>query len=114
MEEIINITQKYQPSYIEESFRSLGAMHVFSAQFVKDVADLYDALTRIKNVERNSSGFSFDDAPIAPFRQLVSVFLGFRQVPRCAVSWEHPISCLRRMHFSPEANCSNEATNHLP
>ena len=64
MEEIINITQKYQPSYIEESFRSLRAMHVFSAQFVKDVADLYDALTRIRNVERNSSGFSLDDAPI--------------------------------------------------
>ncbi|SDF50007.1 hypothetical protein SAMN05216337_105836 [Bradyrhizobium brasilense] len=64
MEEIINITQKYQPSYIEESFRSLRAMHVFSAQFVKDVAALYDALTRIRNIDRNSSGFSFDDAPI--------------------------------------------------
>src|SRR5258708_34227066 len=64
MEELIDITQKYQPSYIEESFRSLPAMHVFSTQFVKDVADLYDALTRLRNVERNKSGFSLEDAPI--------------------------------------------------
>lgn len=64
MDEIINITNKYQPSYIEESLRSLGALHNLSVQFFKDVADLYDALTRLRNIDRNSSGFSLDDAPI--------------------------------------------------
>ncbi|MCP1845796.1 hypothetical protein ACVIHI_008740 [Bradyrhizobium sp. USDA 4524] len=62
--EIINITDKYHPSYIWESFRSLKAMHAFSIQFVKNVADLYDGLTRRRNIDRNSSGFSLDDAPI--------------------------------------------------
>jgi hypothetical protein len=32
--------------------------------FVKDVAEIYDCITRIRNIERNPTGFSLDDAPI--------------------------------------------------
>ncbi len=64
MIELTQITEKYQPAYIEQHFSSLEGLHTFSLQFFKDVAELYDALTRIRNVERNPKGFSVDDAPI--------------------------------------------------
>lgn len=64
MEEFVNITAKYQPAYIERCFRSLAGLYEFSVSFYKDVGDLYDTLTRLKNVDRNTTGFSIDDAPI--------------------------------------------------
>lgn len=64
MQEITDITDKYHPKYIEESFSSLEGLQVFSVQFFKDVAELYDTLTRIKHIERNPNGFSINDAPI--------------------------------------------------
>jgi len=64
MDELIKITAKYQPTYIEEHFRSLQGLHTFSIQFFKDVSEIYDVLARVKNVERNPSGYSIDDAPI--------------------------------------------------
>lgn len=64
MNELIQITEKYQPPYIEEHFRSLEGLHTFSVQFFKDVAEIYDALTRIRNVERDPTGYSINDAPI--------------------------------------------------
>ena len=36
----------------------------FTAVFVKDVSEIYDCITRIRNVDRNPTGFSLDDAPI--------------------------------------------------
>ena len=57
--------RKYQPDYIEQGLSSLENLKAFSFIFFKDVAELYDCLTRLKSVERNPSGFSdFDDAPI--------------------------------------------------
>lgn len=64
MEEFIGITRKYQPAYVERCFGSLAGLHEFSITFYKDVGDLYDALTRLRNVDRNRTGFSLDDAPI--------------------------------------------------
>lgn len=64
MEEFSEITEKYQPSYIEHHFCSLEGLHEFSTIFFKDVADIYDALTRMRNIERNVSGYSINDAPI--------------------------------------------------
>ena len=64
MEEFTGITAKYQPDYIGRHFGSLEGIHAFSLQFFKDVANIYDAMTRIRNTERNPSGFSIDDAPI--------------------------------------------------
>lgn len=64
MEEFAKITEKYQPAFIEEAFSSLESLKSFTFVFSKDVAELYDCLTRLKNVSRNPSGFSLDDAPI--------------------------------------------------
>lgn len=64
MEEFTNLIAKYQPDYIGRHFGSLEGLHAFSLQFVKDVANMYDAMTRIRNTQRNPSGYSIDDAPI--------------------------------------------------
>jgi len=64
MEELQSITDKYQPEYVGESFSSLEGVNRFALTFYKDVAEIYDCLTRLKNTERNPSGFSIDDAPV--------------------------------------------------
>lgn len=64
MIEFTQITEKYQPPYIEKHFSSLEGLHMFSVQFFKDVAGIYDVLTRMRNIERNPTGYSIDDAPI--------------------------------------------------
>lgn len=64
MEELQSITEKYQPEYIGESFSSLEGVNRFALTFYKDVAEIYDCLTRLKHTERNPSGFSIDDAPV--------------------------------------------------
>ena len=64
MEEFNEITKKYQPAYIGEGLSSLPKLKAFAFVFYKDVSELYDCLTRLKNAERNPSGFSLEDAPI--------------------------------------------------
>lgn len=64
MEELRKITEKYQPDYIGEGLASLDSLNQFALTFYKDVAEIYDCLTRLKNVDRNPSGFSYEDAPI--------------------------------------------------
>ncbi|MBO9100739.1 MULTISPECIES: DUF5677 domain-containing protein [unclassified Rhizobium] len=75
MEEFERITNKYKPDYIEKHFESLEEIHVFSLQFFKDVADIYDGITRLRNLDRNPSGFSIDDAPILGLLVRVSKLL---------------------------------------
>lgn len=75
MEEFTEITAKYQPDYIKRHFSSLEGLHEFSLQFFKDVANIYDAMTRVRNLERNPSGFSIDDAPILGLLVRVSKLL---------------------------------------
>ncbi|MCW2106454.1 UNVERIFIED_ORG: hypothetical protein M2402_003636 [Rahnella aquatilis] len=75
MLEFNRITEKYQPHYIENHFSSLDGLHIFSIQFFKDVADIYDALTRMRNVERNPIGFQINDAPILGLLVRVSKLL---------------------------------------
>lgn len=64
MDEIRSITKKYDEAYIQGGLENLESLKTFSLAFYKDVAATYDCITRIKNVERNPSGFSIDDAPI--------------------------------------------------
>ena len=68
MEEFVEITAKYQATYIERCFSSMAGLHEFSVAFYKDIGNLYDALTRLKNLGRNPIGFSIDDGPIRPSR----------------------------------------------
>jgi hypothetical protein len=62
MEELKQITDRYNPDDVREGLES--SLKRFSLVFLKDVAEIYDCLTRLKNVERNPSGFSLEDAPI--------------------------------------------------
>ncbi|MEQ9917778.1 DUF5677 domain-containing protein [Pectobacterium aroidearum] len=64
MIELTEITNRYSPQYISSHLNTLKGLHAFSIQFFKDVVDIYDTFTRIRNVERNPIGFSFNDAPI--------------------------------------------------
>jgi hypothetical protein len=64
MEELRQITDKYQPDYIAQGLSSLEALKCFAGVFYADVAEIYDCLTRVRSVERNPTGFTIDDAPI--------------------------------------------------
>jgi hypothetical protein len=64
MEEIQNVLKKYDESYVHEMLNTVAGINEFALVFYKDVAEIYDCITRIKNTERNPTGFSADDAPI--------------------------------------------------
>ena len=64
MEELENILSKYDESYIKGKLNDLDQLNIFALEFYKDVSEVYDCITRIKNIERNPSGYSLDDAPI--------------------------------------------------
>ena len=64
MNEIQKIINRYDETYVSESLRSLEDINKFTGMFVKDVAEIYDCITRIRNIDRDPSGFSLNDAPI--------------------------------------------------
>jgi len=64
MDEIRKITEKYDAGYVRDQLDSVEGLNEFALTFYKDVAEIYDCITRIKNIERNPTGFSLDDAPI--------------------------------------------------
>lgn len=64
MDEIAEVMSRYSEAYISESLTNLEAINSFTGTFVKDVAEIYDCITRVRNVERNPTGFSLDDAPV--------------------------------------------------
>ncbi len=39
-------------------------LNKFTGTFVKDVAEIYDCITRMRNFERNPTGVGLEDAPI--------------------------------------------------
>jgi hypothetical protein len=50
---------------MREGLNSLEGVNKFALTFYKDVAEIYDCLTRVKTaVELNPTGFALDDAPI--------------------------------------------------
>ncbi len=64
MNEIQEIMSRYDETYVSESLKSLEDINRFTGTFVKDVAEIYDCITRIRNIDRNPTGFSLNDAPI--------------------------------------------------
>src|SRR5437763_15016134 len=80
MDEILKITEKYDVTFIKEGLASLEALNNFALTFYKDVAEIYDCITRIRNIERNPKGFSLDDAPILGL--LVRIWKLLKQVIR--------------------------------
>ncbi|NOR63521.1 MAG: hypothetical protein GQ535_13630 [Rhodobacteraceae bacterium] len=64
MDELHEIFLKYNKIDIPEIGSDLEELHEFSSTFFRDVAEVYDILTRLKNTDRNPSGFTLVDAPI--------------------------------------------------
>ncbi|HLD77049.1 MAG TPA: hypothetical protein VI861_02835 [Rickettsiales bacterium] len=64
MHEFKKILDSYANLNIEKEISSFEGLISFSTKFYKDVAEIYDSVTRIRNVKRNPSGFNFNDAAI--------------------------------------------------
>jgi hypothetical protein len=64
MDEFQAIFSKYQSIKIPKIGCELDQLTEFSSLFFEDVAEIYDIITRLKDVERNPSGFTLEDAPI--------------------------------------------------
>ena len=64
MDEFDTIMEKYGDRPLREHFDNLDEINQFAVQFYRDAAEIYDCFTRIRNRERNPSGYSLDDAPI--------------------------------------------------
>src|SRR5229473_957388 len=64
MDELDTIFEKYRDRPLLDHFDSLDEINGFATQFYRDAAEIYDCLSRVKNRERNPSGYSIDDAPI--------------------------------------------------
>jgi len=64
MDEIKQIMFYYNKIDIKNKLSSKSGLKNFSCKFYKDVTEIYDTITRIKNPVRNPSGFAPDDAAI--------------------------------------------------
>ena len=64
MHEIAARMDKYTTTYVHENLEDPSRLNAFATVFFQDVVAVYDAITRIKNLDRNPQGFDLDDAPI--------------------------------------------------
>ncbi len=64
MEEIKDIWEKYDEAYVDQFLNSVDDVNAYAGQFYRDSAEILDAITRVRNMERNPHGFDIDDAPI--------------------------------------------------
>lgn len=78
MEEISNIITKYKDVDIDTEVSTFNGLKRFSTKFYGDVAEIYDSVTRIKNIERNPIGFNFNDAAILGL--LIRIWKIFKEV----------------------------------
>ncbi len=63
-EEFQDILTKYDSSYLKRLFSSKTGENALVSTFFEDVAKILDILIRMRNIERNPTGFSSDDAAI--------------------------------------------------
>jgi hypothetical protein len=80
MEEIARIWEKYDENYVQKVLNSAEDINHYALTFYHDVAEIYDCITRVRNTERNPSGFSLDDAPILGL--LTRIWKFFKQTLR--------------------------------
>lgn len=64
MEEVQNIIVRYKDLNFEKEVSTFDGLVAFSTTFYKDVSEIYDVVTRVRNIERNPTGFDFNDAAI--------------------------------------------------
>ena len=64
MDELDIIFDKYRERPLREHFETVEEINQFALCFYRDVAKIYDFLSRVKNSHRNPSGYTLDDAPM--------------------------------------------------
>lgn len=64
LSELQEIFVKYQTISLPQIGCNVNELVKFSFAFFADVSEIYDIITRLKNTERNPSGFTLNDAPI--------------------------------------------------
>ena len=64
MNELRDILQKYQDIDFDEKLSDFNSLNKFSTSFYRDVTEIYDAVTRTRNHDRNPVGFETSDAAI--------------------------------------------------
>ena len=64
MDEIEELIKKYDEDYVRRNFLDAASINGFAVTFYKDAAEIYDAITRVRNLDRNPTGFDLCDAPI--------------------------------------------------
>jgi hypothetical protein len=64
MDELDTIFDKYRERPLRDHFETLEEINQFALCFYKDVAEIYDCLSRVKNRERNASGYMLYYAPL--------------------------------------------------
>lgn len=64
MDELREILIKYKDMDFDEKLGNFDSLVNFSAVFYRDVAEIYDAVTRTRNLGRNPVGFQINDAAI--------------------------------------------------
>ena len=64
MNEIQEYLNKYDEDYLGRVLGSTPESDELAVVFYEDVAEILDVLSRMKNLDRNPSGFSINDAPI--------------------------------------------------
>ena len=65
MEELANIINKYDEAYISENLSSLDELDRFALAFFKDVVEIYDCVTRIKNIARGCPWHKYEETRVA-------------------------------------------------
>ena len=63
MDEIQDILAKYDRAHLKRLLASTPQADQLALIFFEDVAEILDILSRMRNGERNPTGFSIDDAP---------------------------------------------------
>jgi hypothetical protein len=64
MDEIGKLIKKYDEDYVRRNFLEAASINAFALTFYKDAAEIYDAITRVRSIDRNPTGFDLNDAPI--------------------------------------------------
>ena len=64
MDEIQDILAKYDRGHLERLLASTPEVDSLASAYFKDVVEILDILSRMRNAERNPSGFSIDDTAI--------------------------------------------------
>ena len=63
-DELHAVLSRYQGTDIEKEVSTYAGLVAFSARFYRDAAEVYDIITRMRNLDRNPEGFELNDAPI--------------------------------------------------